>query len=179
MATTTTRLGLRKPATTDLVSVITDVSDNMQKLDDSVKGVIKLTQEIINNSSTFQNDDELFFSIAANEKWIFSMLLIVDCATDAPGFKIFIPGIAGAIGDFTAQWIDNTDQRVRMGRNGLGNGLILTSIETNSFNSVLINGFVSCGATPGTLQLQWAQNVATVQNTMVWQNSYIIAHRIL
>ncbi len=35
MATTTTRLGLRKPAGNDPVSVITDIDENMDKLDDA------------------------------------------------------------------------------------------------------------------------------------------------
>lgn len=33
MATTTPRLGLRKPAGTDLINVTTDISDNMDKID--------------------------------------------------------------------------------------------------------------------------------------------------
>ena len=36
MATTTTRLGLRKPATTDVVNVTTDISDNMDTIDSEV-----------------------------------------------------------------------------------------------------------------------------------------------
>jgi hypothetical protein len=36
MATTTTNLGLRKPATTDVVNVSTDINDNMDKIDAAV-----------------------------------------------------------------------------------------------------------------------------------------------
>ena len=42
MASLTAILGLRKPAGTDIVNVVTDISDNMQKIDDAFAGVLPL-----------------------------------------------------------------------------------------------------------------------------------------
>ncbi len=37
MATNTAKLGLRKPSLTDIINVTTDISDNMQKIDDYIQ----------------------------------------------------------------------------------------------------------------------------------------------
>lgn len=58
MATTTPQLVLRKPASTDLVNVTTDISDNMDKLDAASQKVLGIAQ-VTGNQSGISGDTDL------------------------------------------------------------------------------------------------------------------------
>lgn len=244
MATTSPKLSLRKPATTDLVSVTTDISENMDKLDaplyigaagDDVIGTKvtgdtqrrfnlnadgsmefgpgnaiadillnrasagilqvasglllphkvarKTADEPVNNSATLQNDDHLFIAIAANEIWYFDFFLRHSSGIGS-GFKLAFTIPAAA----TMSWVATATEIVgnpgqgstRSGgqdTSGTSTTIVATSDTTGS-GRFFGSGIVICGATPGNLQLQWAQAAATAHDTKLLTNSILIARRI-
>ena len=57
MASTTPKIGLRKPARTDFVSVVTDINDNMDILDDAVGKTIENLGDAYDNTKTYSTND--------------------------------------------------------------------------------------------------------------------------
>lgn len=144
------------------------------------KLVRKSADETVNNSSTLQNDDELLLAIAANEVWAFELMLFNTSPSAADiKFALTIPTGASMLWlppgtsywSIAAAWTSSG-----LGINASGGALaVMGNASTIGFQ---IKGFVVCGATAGNLQLQWAQNAATVGDTIVHTNSWLGARRL-
>lgn len=134
--------------------------------------VLKTSDEVVNNSTTLQNDDELFLPAGANEVW---------------AVEIYIRGAFKSSSDFKFQWsvpagagfVYGCDYEVE-GDYDHTHGAPYPYIVPDTANySLGMKGTLYTGATPGNLQLQWAQNSAAIEDTTVEQNSYIRAHRLV
>jgi hypothetical protein len=178
MATSTTKLLLRKPATTDLVNVTTDISDNMDLIDSKLphtRHVRKTSTESVVSSTTLQDDNQLLFAIAANEVWEFEVVIFLDDTGSPEGcgakLSIAVPSgcsiKVGAVGE-PAESIQDT----------IGATFYDQVILTAGAWLVVARGIAVNGATPGNVQLQWAQAVSDSDALEVEVNSYLVAHRI-
>ena len=138
----------------------------------------KTADETVNNSAAYQSDDHLFFSVAANEVWVVQHILRVNttAAADIKFQWTFPSGTAGGffIGNNTAETLSNLSPAFSASPLDLGGiGVAGTGDRLVVFIIMHVNG-----ATPGTLQLQWAQAAATAVNTQVLTGSAMLAARV-
>lgn len=137
----------------------------------------KPANEQVQNSTTLQNDDNFSFALGANETWVFEGWVIVFSSTTSPDFKLAFTVPAGA----TLRWSGigagnaGTDHEVITG-SGLFDSYQVTS-TAGVRDTILVHGIVSTGATPGTLQMQWAQNTNDAAPIVVEADSYVWAFK--
>lgn len=146
------------------------VTANIQTQLGYTKRIYKSADETVNNSSVMQNDDELFFSIGANEAWSFTFHAMFQSNSTADiKFVWSIP--AGASGYYQQDdYLGNSFALTDSYTFALGN----TSVYIAGFYGVVINS-----STAGTFQLQWAQGTQTVVDTKLLKGSNIIAQRLV
>jgi len=131
--------------------------------------VLKTVDETINDSDTYQNDDELKIALLANEAWAFTAVIKYTTGT-TPDIKLgwTVPSGAGMhwrrAGGVASDMLS-------------GSGAITCEGSANMQQVELI-GHILNGATAGDLVLKWAQNTKTASDTTVEAYSYIIAHRL-
>ena len=151
--------------------------------------VSKTADEIVNNSTTLQNDDHLLLAIGANEVWLIDFYLLCNATSSATP-------------DIKFGWAYPTGCSIRWGPAGAGNntltttwGFTNTAGYSNSFSETGVSyqglayppndqgaihliALVINGGTAGNVNLQWAQSTATVEDIKVQTNSCLIAHKI-
>ena len=139
------------------------------------RAAYKAANESVASSTTLQNDDNLKFSVAANDIWTFELFLIV--SGDAAGdIKIAFTAPTGA----TINW-GAIGQTIA---DAFSDAVVSGSGTTASFGvgaasrTILIRGTVVVSTTAGTIQLQWAQDTSSVTATVVATGSHITAHQI-
>jgi hypothetical protein len=135
--------------------------------------VRKTTNETVNNSTTLQNDDELFIAVEASVTYDFEAEIIYN---------------SGATPDLKFGWTFPSGLTMFYAVYAAGGGTFLgyNEIETSvpavdgagAAVGVLLKGTVIVSSTAGTLQLQWAQNALNASNTIVQAGSYIRLRRI-
>lgn len=153
---------------------------NTDKLESSaIIRVYKASDETVNNSTTLQNDDDLTFSIGANEVWAINGALILLTDTNAD-FKFTFDCPSGCDGYFgNDDYPSDVDTSgnispQRIGYNGFIAGTIFPAeVHFGGIYGVLING-----ANAGTVTLQWAQNTARQIDTTLKAGSYLIATKL-
>ncbi len=144
-----------------------------------VKLIYKTADEVVNNSTTLQNDDHLLFAVAANEIWAFKIFLNMLSGT-TPDFKVALTVPSGAV--LRAAIFSKTgasaylDYLLSSGAAASVDGNGVTEGTHNEL--VLIEGYIINDSTAGNLQLQWAQNAANVSDTTVKKGSYLVAHKL-
>lgn len=142
-----------------------------------VEGVVrKASDETVNNSSSLQNDDELFIPLDANSTYIFDGLITYTSGTTAD-FQMDFTAPAGATG---RRWLINGASTITacsttaMNFNGGAIDASATGIgATGGTCDVPIKGTVTTTGTSGTFQVQWAQNTADASDTTVKAGSYL------
>ena len=150
--------------------------------------VRKTADEIVNNSTTLQNDDHLFITLGANEVWLLQLFLLLISPTTTPHHKFgfaYPSGCTMSWGDIRGsttagtygRWITAGEQTI--------DGLLLetglayaTPYAGATTYGLLIDCIVKNGSTAGTLNLQWAQVTATAEDTKVLANSCLVAHKL-
>jgi len=133
--------------------------------------ILKTATEIVNNSIVLQNDDELFFPVAANEVWEFTISLLIDEAAGSEfKYAFAIPAGGTLTKNLVFSWtvpLQDTDAVPATNANiGVG-------IWRLYFRCIYVGG-----GNAGNVQFEWAQQNAIVGDTMVMENSFIIAHRL-
>lgn len=131
--------------------------------------VYKSSDETVNNSSTMQNDDELFFSIGANESYFFTMWMIVNSNVTADlKYTFTVP--SGCY----MNWFDHYYYA------NFSAGDTVDRVDSNGtdFGS-LMSGVIKNGSTAGTIQLQWAQNTMNASDTKVLKGSHILLTKLI
>ena len=173
-------------ATAAELETLTDASDadslhtHDLKLDaaDEIK-IVKAADEIVNDSDVLQNDDDLLWSVGANEIWWWHLALRVTQASGGTSTNmdiIFAVPSAGildgwSLGDLPTP---STVGAVLLNMDGAETLVVCGSAERMH----VFEGYYTGGANAGTVQLQWAQNVAAVENTTLHRESMLIARRI-
>ena len=138
----------------------------------------KLVDEAVTSNVTLQNDDALFLpNLVANAVYY------VECYLD-------YEGAAQGTGDIKWQWTVPTNASLRLQRVCFDtSGAVQLNTVTGGANSARTNGAGALQAvtmrgtlfmntTPGTLQLQWAQNTSSATATIVHAQSCLLAWQI-
>jgi hypothetical protein len=157
----------------------THVRDNLNYLNWQHK--YKASDESVVNN-TLQNDDDLFFAVAANERWFVDVSLMIDSNATAD-FNTSFTVPAGATMTWGAldtgsstQWVYTT-VTVPTALADAGGTKGFQSPAAGTIWGVILRGIVQVGGTAGNVQLQWAQLV-TSGTTIVKAGSLLIAHRV-
>lgn len=144
------------------------------------KLVVKTADETVNNSAVLQNDDALAFAIGANEHWFAEAELLVSSPSVNSDLKVAWTTPVGlsayrayrhtnafGVSETSAPSTPYTDPTV--------------GITFGSVNGVWV-GYIKAwflnGATAGTVQLQWAQNTQTAEDTIVKAGSFLRLTRL-
>lgn len=135
-----------------------------------IKKVYKASDETVNDSATLQDDDDLVFSIAANEVWAFQCYFIYTSGT-TPDIKIGFTAPSGATGYWTrlANTVANTDFSTPATESLPASG----GSDARFLVGVIINS-----STAGSLQLVWAQDTQDASDTKVLAGSWLIASQL-
>jgi hypothetical protein len=147
------------------------------------KFIVKGAVENVISSTVLQDDDDLQFTMAANETWVFEFRLLVTNNNNAgPDWKSAILAAGSASCNVTLSGsepagavfpqISTTDCTTPA---SLVNNTIVADVD--AYN-VSIQGRVTAGASGGTVKLQWAQNTSTAVNLGVRGGSYVIAQKV-
>lgn len=139
----------------------------------SLKFVRKTSTETVNGSDVLQNDDELLMAMAANEVVAFvGVLFYASGAT--PDFKAAFTIPSGTIiWGWAGNSIASTADALAYSTVSAASGSALAIGGSGGTASAMIVGLAANGATPGNLQLQWAQNTSNASNTQVVAGSWL------
>lgn len=143
--------------------------------------VVKAATEPITASTTMQNDDELFATVAANATYDVLLHLLHDSATagditigwTAPAGAVMTWGLIGAqSGETSSSTVANVNMQTRtiLEAADLGGGA-----STGTYG--LVHGALITSATAGTLNFQWAQRVSSATASNVRAGSVLMLHR--
>jgi len=175
---TTGLLKIRNASNTDWVTVGTMASANLGLLPLIRR---KTADESVTSSTTFQDDDHLVFPIGANEEWVATYDLIFGNAPGDSGVKVTMVTPSGATQRFTASLIISAGGDANCATT-TGSGVILNFTQAacgaSSDVSVKMSIWVLNGATPGNVQLQWAQNTSSATPLASKKGGHLVAHRI-
>ncbi len=140
----------------------------------SIKITRKTSDETVNNSTTLQNDNHLLASVASNTTYHFKFV-VIHIGNGTADFKAAITVPTG-----TALLWGMTNARVTED-SALGGAKAVdvsgTPIAMQGDTIRIIQEFTGTarvGGTSGNLQLQWTQNTATVVNTIVKADSFLM-----
>jgi len=131
----------------------------------------KTSDETVNNSAAFQNDNDLLLSVVANATYSLEGLLLFN---------------SGATPDIKFQWTYPTGLTMRWGIGGVVTTFAVFNMTevsvpvldgTGVATGAYVDGTVIVSSTAGTLQLQWAQNTSNATATQLLQNSYVQASK--
>lgn len=156
------------------------IRDNFNALRTVYK--VKAADESVTSSVTLQNDDDLFFPVAANESWVFEILgWWTQAVGSSGGFKWTCTGPTGSSGAYGALLSDGSSVQGIMDseRRSLGT---TNSISPPSFTlqcGMHFWGHILNGSTAGNLNFQWAQSSSSGNATRVLADSFLIAHLIV
>lgn len=139
--------------------------------------VYKSANEIVNSSTTLQDDDALFLPLAANEVWAFTLFLLYDSDAAADiKFAFTVP--SGATLHARRLWYSYDYATILEGNYAAGDESPAGAPASGTPISLRSRGVVINGANAGNLQLQWAQRVNTAVDTIVKKGSWLKATRL-
>lgn len=139
--------------------------------------VYKTANEALSSSTTFQNDDELFFPVAVGERWEWTLWIEVNGQTTV-NIKL---GFYGPT-DASAPWTilngrDAADAEVAPDLLNIGSSLTLRTTPTSRV--YVMQGLVHGQSAPGNFGLKWAQAVSSGNQVVVTFDSYFRAFKVL
>lgn len=142
--------------------------------------IVKPSDQTVNNSTTLQDDDDFTFPVSDGDQWEIDLFLIADSPSSSADLKLQWTGSGGATATQRNFLYANRNSAV----SGSLNVDVSTSYVTWDHDSTTtdigahLKSFVSITGN-GTLTLQWAQSVAYAGNSVIAQDSVMVARRIL
>lgn len=140
--------------------------------------IIRKTAETqaVNNSTTLVNDDALLAALAANETVYFAVH-IVHIGNSTADFKaaFTVPAVATILWSPPNGYINAAGSLAADAVNSSGAALSFQG-STVDIGQLMV-GVVRNSTTAGNLQLQWAQDTATVVDTKVLTDSFLMVWR--
>jgi hypothetical protein len=165
----TTYKGIYLPAVSTEEDWGTFVNNNFTILADREERIVKAAAESVTNSTTLQNDDELVYTMIANHTWAFKLVVKVSHAAAAVGLK------AGFTGPASSSW-SGLSYSHAAGATSFTDSIAVgdTASVPAAGRVVIYDGIVTCGATAGNFQYQWAQTSSNGTALIVAANSYLL-----
>jgi hypothetical protein len=119
----------------------------------AINTVKKIADETVTSSTTFQDDDHLFFTAATNSVYRIEFDLFIGSTSATPQLKVQMTLPASA----TIAWNQNPQQ----GTSPQGfQAASIVLLVPNQDAQGRISGWITTAGTGGTCRLQWAQNVS-------------------
>ncbi len=135
----------------------------------------KASDESVTSSTTFQDDDDLKFSVSTNETWYVELLCFVNTGSSPnPDIKFQLTGPTGA--SIKMSLFDETGNFSKV-ITAYSSSTGVVAIGANTTHAIRFRGTVTTASTAGTIVLQWAQDTSNTASTVVEQKSFLIAHR--
>ncbi len=136
--------------------------------------IMKAVQTDTASDATVNNDPELLFAIAANEKIIIKANLVY--VADAGGIRMTFNGPAGfSLIDYHFTILPNGGVITTNGSSAAwGTEVVLAGISVGRISAVL---HLNNGVNGGNINLQWAQQASNVNNTSLYKSSSMIMYR--
>lgn len=131
--------------------------------------VYKTTAETVISSSTLQNDDELFLSVAASTTYQFLARIVYTSGT-TPDIKIGFTYPVGTTASYTLLGIASGGTTLSAFHQ---TETSVSALEGATGTACLMTGTWTTSTTAGIIQLQWAQNTLTASNTQVLAGSFL------
>lgn len=128
--------------------------------------LVKAATETVNNSTTFQDDDELLFAVETNSKYKFEALVLIDSGA-TPDFKwqFTVPASALLRGQYSyasnVSGMFTESQSVMLSTDGTVQAFTLLA-------------YVETAGTAGNVNFQWAQNTMDASDTQVLAGSFFV-----
>lgn len=146
--------------------------------------VRKTADETVTSSTALQDDNELAFSVGANETWVSDWILAVDGAT-AGDIKIAFNSPAGSTGRWYSHTYDvgattSSGAQIHNNNTDLTDGGTSTrgTLGAGVSSTIRISLIIVNGVNAGTVRLRWAQGTSSGTATSVLTNSYLEARRV-
>ena len=145
----------------------------------AVKFEIKGSDETVTNSSTLQNDNDLSFTIGANEIWeLFVQLDAINDGNDddnSSKLKVAVTIPSGTLHVY-AYVVDNEgdgDDGSWLTTSGTANSSAFELNGSDDKGPVQLQGLIVGGSTSGTVHIQWAPDSSSNSKVTVKKNSYM------
>lgn len=137
----------------------------------------------LTTQTALQNATGLSFSIAANEEWIIQVNCDIGAVLSTTGIQLAMNAPAGATIDFDVNMSDIavTVGNVLSGTTAVVGGAVALAAATLvgiTNAGVICDCWVLNGATPGTVQFQFAQNTSSGTALTLRRGSYLLAWRV-
>ena len=154
----------------------THVRDNFNAVGEH-KRIVKSNDETVNNSTTLQDDAALFWTPEPSSEWVFEMMIHFSSAT-TPDLKcawtIPSPGSASQ-----GTYLRTTGAALTMSAVSSLTTTVTADGAGATIQPLYFWGRVQVGSgASGNIQFQWAQNTLEVSDTIVYGQSWLVAHRI-
>ena len=143
-------------------------------IEEEVVVVVKPDDQIVNNSEVLVNDEDLVIPVGANDVWFVVIMLRAMSASVNPDMKyVFAVPAGGAMGLLdSAKFVSNS---VYVPIDGLAAITLPNYVDERN---MCLFGIYTGGGTAGNLQLQWAQNTATAEDTKMKAKSSMICFKV-
>lgn len=144
------------------------VAAHETRLDNLLTFINKDASETVLSSTAYQDDNDFFFAVEANSRYILEAVMIWE-SSGASGLKGIWQGPAGiefhGVSLMNSDWIAfSADPAPEVSNAGAGIG---------SFCSLEFNLQIVTDATAGTVKFRWAQTVSNPTNTRIRSNSFL------
>lgn len=124
--------------------------------------------------TTLTSDPDLQVPVPANSVWRVSLVLSYR-ADAVPDLKFSWVGPAGAtMVNWTARWRTMDGTELSGANTALGSVVTVTAVSGTLHQNINAWGVLVVASTPGTFALQWAQNGASANDTVVEAGSSLI-----
>lgn len=133
--------------------------------------------QVVSNSTVFVNDSHLLLPMQINARYELTGMAVIDAGA-AADFKIDWVGPAGFAMPRWLTHAPDTAANTNRGSAAASNVQTINGAGIGTFLYIPIWGIVTTAGTAGNLQLRWAQNTATVENTRMKQDSWIKLIRV-
>lgn len=161
------------------------IANKIKEFDDYLKknGYIKkASNEIVNNSTTLQNDNDFVVTLDASS--VYEIQIVLCLTSNASADFKWDWAVTGGVSQLTKRAILGTGTCTTIADANAD----FTTVDLNTPSNVQTDGiheqalyerFLVQTSTTGTLQLRWAQNSAHASNTTVTTNSYMIIRKLV
>jgi hypothetical protein len=134
------------------------------------KDVVKTADETVNNSNVLQDDDELEFYMEANSFYYFELILYL-YTWAASDWKMKWDGPAGIAG-----YTKSDDENYQVATPNSAAKVITSAGD--GYGLLHLKAYMWTAAAAGIIKLQWAQNTAVAENTVVKAGSFLRYRKI-
>ena len=137
----------------------------------------KTVDENLTDDNTLQNDDELYFAVAANETWVYRFSLKTTTGDTIAAWKFAVAAPASSTCQMTVTLIEN-NVAPQNGNSSTCGAAVSISPATTTDETVEVFGSIKTAGTAGSGSLQWAQNAVQMGMTnTVYAGSMLTAFK--